>query len=65
MALINQTADVPNATAPRAWSADLYDYGNQEMHTATMTCGSRYYILRLRTMLFSQWRGLDCRSSNL
>ena len=24
-ALINHMADVPNATAPRAWSAELYD----------------------------------------
>ena len=40
---INHMADVPNATAPRAWSADLYDLAYQEAQIATMTGGSQCY----------------------
>ena len=48
-ALINHMADVPNATAPRAWSADFY----KMLHPATA-----YYAM------FRRLQGLDCHSSN-
>ena len=50
-------ADVPNAGTPRAWSADFYDL-SRNAYTATVTCGSKFYILLLRTTLYFN----DCKA---
>ena len=49
-ALMNHTADVPNATAPRAWSADLYDlsrnaYRNNDLRVKMLHPTTTYYAM--------------------
>ena len=48
MALINHMADAPNATAPRAWNADLYDlsrnaYPNNDLWVKMLHPTTAYY----------------------
>ena len=50
-ALINHMADVPNATAPRAWRADLYDLSRNAYRNNDLRVKMLHPILLLRTLL--------------